>query len=74
MKMFSVVVTNTRVLVEEPCIVCRISSTDYRVASLDDATDEQLVKLQVSLGIMKQPAMRTESGWNKALLAVADRL
>ena len=74
MKTFSVVVTKGRVLVEEPCFVCRISTTDYRVASLEDATDDQLVKLQESLGITKQPAMRTEAAWNKALLAVADRI
>lgn len=72
MNSFVAVVDSGRVWLEEPCMICRINSTGYRIITLADASDEDLVAMAVEVGLPKK-ALHTEAEWLKALATVGTK-
>jgi len=70
---FNAVVLDGKVWVGTMCVICRLPSSEYAIAALADATDEQLIKVQAQVGLPKAPVLRTEAAWIKALESVGAR-
>lgn len=56
-----------RLWVAAPCVPCRVSSEEVWILDLPRASDDDLARIQATLGLPERPALRTASAWQEVI-------